>query len=152
MERTTCNFKKASKLAEKMIGKNLLLNFVCSLILLCAGIAGCLYIQNYRDGTKIAELKAIEALEKEREKIDNELAFKKKQIELNAISSYKQSDSYREDACKLVASNICKVDYLQYMYTYIKSDDINRYPEVKRFYNDFLKRGHEEYKKIAKNK
>lgn len=135
-----------------MIGKNLLLNFVCSLILLCAGIAGCLYIQNYRDGTKIAELKAIEALEKEREKIDNELAFKKKQIELNAISSYKQSDSYREDACKLVASNICKVDYLQYMYTYIKSDDINRYPEVKRFYNDFLKRGHEEYKKIAKNK
>ena len=106
VDKTTCNFKKSSKLAERMIGKNLLLNFVCSLVLLCSGIAGCLYVLNYSDGTKIAEAKAVEALVKEREKLDNEFAFKKKQIELNAIASYKQSDSYREDACKLVASNI----------------------------------------------
>lgn len=147
VESTTSNFKKASKLAERMIGKNLLFNFVCALVLLCVGIAGCLYVQSYRDGTKIAETKAVEALVKEREKLDNELAFKKKQIELNAIASYKHSDSYREDACKLVASNIGRTDCLHYMYIYIKSDDINRYPEVKRFYTDFLKRGHKQYKK-----
>lgn len=148
---TTNDFKNAAKMAEKMIGKNLLFSFVASIVLLAAAIGGYLYIQNYRDGTKIAEAKAIEALATEREKLNNELAAKKKQIEQNAILSYKESDSYREDACKLVASNIGKIDCLHYMYTYIKSDDIKKYPEVKSFYNNFLKRGNEQYKKINKS-
>ena len=65
-------------MAEKMIGKNLLFSFVASIVLLAAAIGGYLYIQNYRDGTKIAEAKAIEALATEREKLNNELAAKKK--------------------------------------------------------------------------
>ncbi len=147
VESTTINFEKASKLTDRLNGKNLLSNFVCALVLLGAAIGGYRYVQNYRDGTKIAERKAVEALVKEREKLENELAFKKEQIELNAISSYKQSASYREDACKLVASNISKLDCIHYMYIYIKSEDIKKYSAVRTFYNDFLLDGNREYKK-----
>lgn len=148
---TTNDFKNAAKMAEKMIGKNLLFSFVSSIVLLATAIGGYLYVQNYRDGTKIAEAKAVEALATEREKLNNELAAKKKQIEQNAIVAYKNSDSYREDACKLVASNIIKLDCIHYMYTYIKSEDIKKIPELKSFYNDFLKRGNEQHKKVNKS-
>lgn len=122
-----------------MIYKNLLFSFIASIVLLAAAICGYLFVQNYRDGTKIAQAKAVEALAEERARIEQE-----------AVASYKKSDSYREDACKLVASNINKIDCLHYMYIYIKSDDIKAYPEVKSFYNDFLKRGHEQYKRNQK--
>lgn len=161
MESSTDGLKDATKTAERMMGKNLLFNFISSIVLLAAAIGGYLYVQNYRDGTKIAEAKAVEALAEERVKFEAEMKeslrkmnieidSKKKQIEQNAIESYKGSDLYREDACKLVASNLSKVDCLHYMYTYIKSDDIKVYPEIKSFYNDFLKRGHEQYKRNQK--
>ena len=150
VENTTADFKSATKIAKRMVGKNLFFSFVVSLVLLAAAIGGFLYVQNYRDGTKIAEAKAVEALAEEREKFRKEIATTKNQIEQEAILAYKGSSSYREDACKLVASNISKIDFLHYMYIYIKSDDIEKYPEIKRFYNDFLKRGYEQYKRNYK--
>ena len=161
VENTTSDFRSATNAAERMVGKNLLSSFVMTLVLLAAAIGGYLYVQNYKDGTKIAETKAVEALALERAKfdeeieiawmkLDDEIESKKKQIEQEAISEYKNSVLYREDACKLVASNISKVDYLHYMYIYIKSDDIKKYSEVKSFYNDFIKRGHEQYKRNEK--
>lgn len=137
VENTTSDFKEATKIAKKMIGKNLLFSFLSSLVLLAAALGGYLYIQNYRDGTKIAEAKAVEAL-----------AEAKKKIEQEAVAAYKSSDAYREDACKLVASNISKIDCLHYMYIYIKSDDIKKYPAVKSLYDDLLVVGHKEYKKM----
>lgn len=158
VENTTDDFISVTNEAGKLIVKNLLFNFVTSLVLLAVAIGGYLYVQNYRDGTKIAEAKAVEALAEERAKFDeemkiertkleNEIAVEKALIARNAVVSYKNSESYREDACRFVASNICNIYCLQYMYIYIKSDDIKKYPELKSFYNDFIKRGYKEYKK-----
>ncbi|WP_298534645.1 hypothetical protein [uncultured Treponema sp.] len=158
VENTSDDFRSAANAAGKLIVKNLLFNFVTSLVLVAVAIGGYIYVQNYRDGTRIAEAKAVEALaeerakfademEIERTKLENEIALKKRLIEQNAIASYKNSESYREDACRFVASNICNIYCLQYMYIYIKSNDIKKYPELKSFYNDFIKRGYKEYKK-----
>lgn len=92
---TTTDFRIATKAAERMIGKNILFSFVMSLVLLAAAMGGYLFAQNYRDGTKIAEAKAVEALAEERAKFEAEIKATKKQIEQNAIASYKKSDSYR---------------------------------------------------------
>ncbi len=145
---STAELKNTVKATKWMMAKNLIYSFATTIVLLAGAIGGCLYIQNYKDGTKIAEAKAVEALAEERAKLEKELIAKKKEIELDAISIYKESDGYREDACKLVASNITKLDYLHYMYIYIKSDDIKQYKGIKDFYNNFLTEGHKQYKKI----
>ena len=160
VENTSDDFRSATNAAGKLIVKNLLFNFVTSLVLVAVAIGGYIYVQNYRDGTRIAEAKAVEALAEEREKfademeiertkLENEIALKKRLIERNAVASYKDSESYREDACRFVASNIRKIDCLHYMYIYTKADDIKAYPEIRSFYNDFLKKGHEQYKNAS---
>lgn len=122
-----------------MIVKNLLLSFAASIVLIAGSIGGLLYVQNYKDGTEIARAKAIETLASEREK-----------IEVEAVKVYKASDDYREDACKLVAENITKVDCLHYMYVYIRSEDIKKYAPIKSFYNEVLKEANKQYKSYGK--
>lgn len=94
---------------------------------------------NYKDGTAIAAAKAEEALFAEREKIG-----------IQAIYDYKNSSQFIEDSCKEVAENIIKIEHLFYLNKYIKSKDINRYEQVKRFYKDFIKSGAEQYKSLEK--
>ena len=73
IDKTSEKFKGVKKAAEKMIGKNLLFNFVCAIVLFVAVNCFHVYIQNYRDGTEIAEAKAVEALAEERAKFESEI-------------------------------------------------------------------------------
>lgn len=113
---TTNRFKDASKAAEKIVLKNLILNFVCSIVLVAGTIAGYLYVQNYRDGTKIAEAKAVEALEEERTKLENEFDLKKKEIETAAVKAYKNSNDFVIDGATYVANNFYQLRILETFY------------------------------------
>ena len=115
--------------------KNVLMNFVCALFLVMASIGGVLFVANYRDGSEIAAAKAEEALVVEREKIAEK-----------AILKYKNSEQFIEDSCKEVAENISKLEYLFYLNKYIKSKDINRYEQLKKFYKEFIKYGADQYR------
>ena len=139
LNKFTGQLKVATGLASKLMLKNLLLSFAASFILLVGAIGGLLYIQNYKDGTQIAEQKAEETLASERKK-----------IEQDAIEAYKKSGDYKEDACKLVAENITKLEYLHYLHKYIRSDDIKSHIEVRDFYNSLLKEGNKQYKENKK--
>lgn len=116
--------------------KNVLMNFVCALILVMASIGGVLFVANYRDGTEIAAAKAEEALVVEREKIAE-----------TAILKYKNSEQFIEDSCKEVAENIIYLKYINYLNKYIKSKDINKYSQLEAFYRNYVKPGAAEYKK-----
>ena len=56
----TNNLTKASANLKKLSMKNVLMNFVCAIILVMATIGGVLYVANYRDGSEIAAAKAEE--------------------------------------------------------------------------------------------
>lgn len=131
-------------------------SFVLSIILVAASFFGLLYLQNYRDGMAIAEAKAEEVLADERMKFENEMEAArnklandmqliKTQIENDAVLTYVNSKKYREDACKLVASNISNLDVCYYLYIYTKSKDIEKYKQIKAFYYDYLKSGYQQY-------
>lgn len=96
------------------------------------GVGGTLYVQNYRDGTAIAKAKAKEALAAEKE---------------NIIQSYKESRRFREDACKEVAANMSYIDTGYYLYKNMRSKDINKYPDLGKFYSSFLKSSYDDYVK-----
>lgn len=155
---STSDLHEATRTIRNNSTHNSLLNFVCAIIVLLAAICGLTYAQNYRDGTAIAEAKAVEALAAEREKFEEEmkierynlkteLAQERDQIEEDAINEYKESNVFREDASKFVAYNITTLDVGYYLYTYTKSEDIKSWPQIKEFYNKFLKGSYNEYKK-----
>ena len=87
--KNAATFNNASKVSLKLICKNLLVNFLVSIVLLAAATGGILFVQNYKDGTKIAKEKAIEVLAKEKETIGKD-----------AINLYKKSSEFREDATR----------------------------------------------------
>ena len=152
------DLKTATKMVKRNIVRNLLLNFICAIVLVGFACFGILYIQNYRDGSKIAEAKAVEALAEERSKFEKEMVDVKKnleaelyvqktKIENDAVLNYKNSEQFIEDSCKNVAENIKYLNYLNYLNIYIRSEDIKKYPSIKAFYQDFIKVGALEYKK-----
>lgn len=138
-EANTGNLNIASKNLKKLSLKNIMMNFVCAIILVIASIGGVLYVANYRDGTEIAAAKAEEALVAEREKIAE-----------TAILKYKNSEQFIEDSCKEVAENIIYLKYINYLNKYIKSKDINKYSQLEMFYKSYIKLGVAEYKKLEK--
>ncbi len=151
----------ATAKVAKSSGKNLLFNFACAIILTVAAICAYVYAQNYRDGTAIAEAKAVEALAAERAKFAKEMEDEKVAMEIEfsnredkireeAVESYKKTEQFREEACKEVALNIRYTNTEYYLYKYIRSTDLNEYSELNTFYNSFLKRGWNQYKKSQK--
>lgn len=138
-EANTGNLNIASKNLKKLSLKNIMMNFVCAIILVIASFGGVLYVANYRDGTEIAAAKAEEALVAEREKIAE-----------TAILKYKNSEQFIEDSCKEVAENIIYLKYINYLNKYIKSKDINKYSQLEMFYKSYIKLGVAEYKKLEK--
>ena len=151
----------ATAKVAKSSGKNLLFNFACAIILTVAAICAYVYAQNYRDGTAIAEAKAVEALATERAKFAKEMEDEKVAMEIEfsnredkireeAVESYKKTEQFREEACKEVALNIRYTNTEYYLYKYIRSTDLNEYSELNTFYNSFLKRGWNQYKKSQK--
>ncbi len=153
------DLKTTTKIIKRNIVKNLLFNFICAIVLVGFACFGVLYIQNYRDGSKIAEAKAMEALAEERSKFEKEMVdaqknleaelyVQKTKIENDAILNYKNSEQYIEDSCKNVAENIKKLKYINYLNTYVRKEDIKTYPALKNFYQDFIKEGALEYKKM----
>lgn len=69
-------------------------------------------------------------------------------IQKKAIEDYKQTQSFREDACKEVAQSITKLTTLHFLNKYIKSSDIEKY-RLQTFY-EFVKDGDKEYKEKQK--
>lgn len=151
IDKTSEKFEGVKNGAEKIIGKNLLFNFICAIVLFVAVSCFYVYIQNYRDGTEIAEAKAVEALAEERAKFEAEMLAERAKIQQEAVADYKKTALYREEACKYVASNIKNLECMNYMYTYIKSADIENYPAVRDFYNNFLKQANDHYRKKMLN-
>lgn len=151
----------ATAKVAKSSGKNLLFNFVCAIILTVAAICAYVYAQNYRDGTAIAEAKAVEALAAERAKFAKEMEDERAEMEIEfsdreeeireeAVESYKKTDKFREDACKEVALNIRYTSTEYYLYKYMRSIDLDEYSELNTFYNSFLNKGWNQYKKSQK--
>ena len=154
---STSDLHEATRTIRSKSTHNSLLNFVCAIIVLVAAICGLTYAQNYRDGTAIAEAKAVEALAAEREKFEEEMKTAKADFEIelysqriqlknDAVLEYKESSQFTEDSCKNVAEHITKIAYLYYLNNYIHSEDIENYAELKSFYNDFIKRGANVYR------
>ena len=153
------DLKTTTKIIKRNIVRNLLSNFIGAIVLVGFACFGVLYIQNYRDGSKIAEAKAMEALAEERSKFEKEMVdaqknleaelyVQKTKIENDAILNYKNSEQFIEDSCKNVAENIKKLKYINYLNTYVRKEDIKTYPALKNFYQDFIKEGALEYKKM----
>lgn len=142
------DLKTTTKIIKRNIVRNLLSNFIGAIVLVGFACFGVLYIQNYRDGSAIAEAKAVEALAEERSKMESELYAKQIKIENDAILNYKNSEQFIEDSCKNVAENIKKLKYINYLNTYVRKEDIKTYPALKNFYQDFIKEGALEYKKM----
>lgn len=65
----------------------------------------------------------------------------------NIIQSYKESRRFREDACKEVAANMSYIDTGYYLYKNMRSKDINKYPDLGKFYSSFLKSSYDDYVK-----
>lgn len=134
---TTKDFNRSTKVVKKLIGKNLLFSFVAAIVLVVTTIGGYALVQNYKGGTKMAKAKAMEVLSAEQAK-----------IEQNAVEAYKNSVLYKEDACKVVAGNISKLEFIHYLYVFIRSEDIEKYPAISSFYNNYLSEGNKEYKEM----
>lgn len=136
---TVSKIYTASQNLEFKSRKNIFYSAGLTLLLLLVAVGGILFVWKWHDGTKIAEMRIEKMLEVEKDVI------KKK-----AVADYKNSNQFREDACKEVAENIQKLNTLHYLNQYIKSSTVNEYPALKTFYKDFIKSGAEEYK--SKNK
>lgn len=138
--------------------KNILLNFVIAIVLTGVSIAAFMYAQNYRDGTKIAEEKAVEALAAERSKLEEEfeiergklledLVRQRRQIEKDAVAEYKSSNDFVIDGATYVANNIYDWPVLETLY---QEMPIKKKKDLKLY--DILNDAHKEYKKNFGNK
>jgi hypothetical protein len=137
--KSLADISAASQKLKTKTRKNIFYSAGLTLLLLLVAVGGILFAWKWHDGTKIAEMRIEKMLEAERE-----------DIRKKAVADYKASSEFREDACKEVAENIQKINTLHYLNKYIKSSTVNKYPELKTFYKDFIKSGDEEYKKSQK--
>lgn len=151
----------ATAKVAKSSGKNLLFNFACAIILTVAAICAYVYAQNYRDGTAIAEAKAVEALAAERAKFAKEMEDEKVAMEIEfsnredkireeAVADYKKSTAFREDSCKHVAQTIAKLDTGYYLHKYLRSDDLKEWKDLKKFDDTYLKDSWNQYRESQK--
>lgn len=138
---STKNLDSITKIIKKTLVRNLLGTFLCAIIIVIGSICFLTYSQNYKDGTAIAEAKAVEALNSERERIGRE-----------AINSYKASNNFIEDSCKSVAENIGTLEYMYFLNSYIPSKQKEKYPAVKKFCNEYLVFGASQYREKKKAK
>ena len=138
---STKNLDLITKIIKKTLVRNLLGTFLCAIIVVISSICFLTYFQNYKDGTAIAEAKAVEALNSERERIGRE-----------AINSYKASNQFTEDSCKSVAENIGTLEYMYFLNSYIPSKQKEKYPAVKKFCNEYLVFGASQYREKKKAK
>ena len=161
---STEKLNKAAYKITKERFKDILISFTACLFLCAASFLAIKYYVGYTKGLNKARSEATEILEIEREKIQQEaienyknssqfledVNGKRTKIEEDAINSYKNSERFREDACKEVASNICYINTDYYLYKYMRSTDLNEYPDLKTFYDSYLKRGWKLYKESKK--
>lgn len=138
---STKNLDSITKIIKKTLVRNLLSTFLLAIIVVISSICFLTYSENYKDGTAIAEAKAVEALNSERERIGRE-----------AINSYKASNNFIEDACKSVAENIGTLEYMYFLNSYIPGKQKEKYPAVKKFCNEYLVFGASQYREKKKTK
>lgn len=139
IQKNIASLDKSAKKLSRISIRNIFGNFFSSIVLVALIIFATIYAYNFRDGTKIAEAKAAEALAEEKERIGNE-----------AVEAYKKSSEYGEDACKFVAENISYIECGYYLYKYMRSNDIKKYPQIENFYKNYLKEGYKQYKEKKK--
>jgi len=160
------SLNKAVKNFKKGRFIDLLWSFASCIILTVFIFLAVNYSFAYIKGINKARSEAIEILEEEREKIKEEAIEeyklseqflkdangKRADIKKREIEAYKNSDDYLEDACKLVAQNIQYTNCLYYLHKYMQSSTLNEYPKLKRFDDEYLKGGWQQYKNEQKKK
>lgn len=137
LDKSLKDINLAAKNIKLKSKKNVFLSFALTVAILLVALAGVAYIWKFHDGTKIAEKRVEKMLENEKESIRR-----------TAVEQYKNSLSFRKDACKEVAENIGYTNVGYYLFAYIQKTDIKRY-RLDEFYK-FLKSSADQYKAAIK--